>query len=89
MRGHRAGSHGGAKAAESLKAGAKQRKLLGRLRLGREEFRQRLLTMLILAGPYPKWNSRSRPSPAGVRFLKILDALSFGVPDYAVVSPRS
>ena len=30
-------------------------RLLGRLRLGREEYCQRLLTMLILAGPYPSW----------------------------------
>jgi hypothetical protein len=28
--------------------------LLGRLRLGREEYCQRLLTMLMVAGPYPK-----------------------------------
>jgi hypothetical protein len=52
--------------------------LLGRLRLGREEYCQRLLTMLILAGPYPRWNSRSRPSAQGTRFLQALDALSFG-----------
>jgi hypothetical protein len=52
--------------------------LLGRLRLGREEFCQRLLTMLILEAPYPKWNSRNRPSEAGCQFLRRLDALSFG-----------
>lgn len=52
--------------------------LLGRLRLGREEYCQRLLTMLILAGLYPRWNSRSRPSKHGTRFLQALDALSFG-----------
>ena len=52
--------------------------LLGRLRLGREEFCQRLLTSLILGGPYPRWNSRSVPSVRGVEFLKQLDALSFG-----------
>ena len=51
--------------------------LLGRLRPGREEYCQRLLTMLILAGPYPSWNSRSRPSEHGARFLKALDVLSF------------
>lgn len=28
--------------------------LLGRLKLGREEYCQRLLTMLILDGPYPR-----------------------------------
>lgn len=51
--------------------------LLGRLNLGREEYCQRLLTMLILDGPYPRWNSRSTPSTAGSRFLERLDALSF------------
>jgi hypothetical protein len=51
--------------------------LLRRLRLGREEYCQRLLTMLILAGPYPRWNSRSRPSEQGTRFLQALDVLSF------------
>lgn len=50
--------------------------LLGRLRLGREEYCQRLLTMLILAGPYPRWNSRHRPSERGTRFLQALNALS-------------
>lgn len=52
--------------------------LLGRLRLGREEFCQRLLTSLILGGPYPRWNSRSFPTARGVQFLRQLDALSFG-----------
>lgn len=52
--------------------------LLGRLRLGREEYCQRLLTMLIVGGPYPPWNSRSRPSPHGASFLRSLDELSFG-----------
>jgi hypothetical protein len=59
------------------------RELLGRLRLGREEFCQRLLTMLILGGPYPKWNSRSHPCPAGERFLAALHALSFGTDGWA------
>ncbi|MGW6497978.1 hypothetical protein [Nonomuraea angiospora] len=52
--------------------------LLGRLRLGREEYCQRLLTMLIVGGPYPRWNSRTHPSPEGARFLRSLDELSFG-----------
>ena len=52
--------------------------LLARLKLGREEFCQRLLTMLILDDAYPRWNTRSAPSPAGTRFLRELDALSFG-----------
>lgn len=52
--------------------------LLGRLRLGREEYCQRLLTMLIVGGPYPRRNSRTHPSPQGARFLRSLDELSFG-----------
>jgi hypothetical protein len=55
-------------------------RLLGRLRLGREEFCQRLLTMLILGGPYPRWNMPSTPSAAGVRFLGRIHELSFGEP---------
>ncbi|MFI7033518.1 hypothetical protein OHB01_25840 [Microbispora hainanensis] len=53
-------------------------RLLGRLRLGREEYCQRLLTMLILGGPYPRWNTPNAPSDRGARFLLELDALSFG-----------
>lgn len=55
--------------------------LLRRLRLGREEYCQRLLTMLILDGPYPRWNTRSTPSAEGVAFLRDLDVLSFGTSD--------
>ena len=44
--------------------------LLGRLRLGREEFCQRLLTSLITEGPYPRWNTRSTASERGARFLR-------------------
>jgi hypothetical protein len=51
--------------------------LAGRLRLGREEFCQRLLTSLILDGPYPTWNTPSVPSPRGVEFLRCLYELSF------------
>ncbi len=53
-------------------------RLLRRLRLGREEYCQRLLTMLILGGPYPPWNTPNAPSGRGTRFLRELDALSFG-----------
>jgi hypothetical protein len=52
--------------------------LAARLRLGREEFCQRLLTSLILEAPYPPWNTRSRPSGAGVAFLGELYGLGFG-----------
>jgi len=56
-------------------------KLLRRLRLGREEYCQRLLTMLVLDGDYPPWNTRSTPSTAGLAFLRALDELSFGAAD--------
>ncbi|WP_432476675.1 hypothetical protein [Nocardioides sp. GXQ0305] len=55
--------------------------LLRRLKLGREEYCQRLLTMLILDADYPRWNARSTPSPAGLQFLRALDELSFGAAD--------
>src|SRR5688500_13076491 len=55
--------------------------LLRRLKLGREEFSQRLLTMLILEADYPRWNVRSRPSARGLAFLRDLDALCFGASD--------
>ena len=57
------------------------RALLRRLKLGREEYCQRLLTMLILDADYPRWNTQSTPSTAGLTFLRALDALSFGAPD--------
>ncbi len=53
------------------------RELLARLKTGREESMQRLLTTLILDAPYPKWNSTSRPSPSGIEFLRSLRELSF------------
>jgi hypothetical protein len=52
--------------------------LFGRLKLGREELCQRLLTTLILDGPYPRWNTRSRASVPGTAFLRDIFALSFG-----------
>lgn len=52
--------------------------LLGRLKLGREEFVQRLLTMLVLDASYPRWNSAHPPSPQGARFLEMLEELSYG-----------
>lgn len=56
--------------------------LLRRLKLGREEYCQRLLTMLIVGGPYPRWNTRSALSENGRRFLHALDALCFGSSDW-------
>src|SRR5688500_4426488 len=52
--------------------------LLGRLKLGREEYCQRLLTTLILHAPYPRWNARSLPAPAGLDFLRGLYERNFG-----------
>lgn len=51
-----------------------------RLKLGREEYCQRLLTMLIVEGDYPRWNTISQPSARGTAFLRALDELSFGPP---------
>lgn len=59
--------------------------LLARLKLGREEFCQRLLTMLILGGTYPRWNTRSTPTSAGDQFLRQLYQASFG--DHGWSSP--
>ena len=50
--------------------------LANRLRLGREALLQRLLTSLILDGPYPRWNTRSMASPDGIVFLRSLWELS-------------
>jgi len=52
--------------------------LLRRLKLGREEALQRMLTCLILRGPYPRWNNRSSLSAEGRAFLDGLRRLSFG-----------
>ena len=41
--------------------------LMRRLRIGREEYVQRLLTMLIVGGPYPKWNQSSAISEGAGR----------------------
>lgn len=55
--------------------------LARRLRLGREEFLQRLITSLIVGGAYPRWNSRNTPSQTGQELLRRLHELSFpGVP---------
>jgi hypothetical protein len=54
--------------------------LLSRLKIRREEFCQRLLTILILEAPYPSWNSRNRPSTRGEKFLAELYRLSFDAP---------
>jgi hypothetical protein len=51
-----------------------------KLKLGREEYCQRMLTSLILGGPYPKWNTENEPSQSGVAFLGKLHELSFGEP---------
>ena len=60
--------------------------LASRLRLGREEFLQRLLTTLILDAPYPRWNTRSTPSPEGIAFLESLWVLS-GFDDWPAGAP--
>ncbi|XRQ08158.1 hypothetical protein ACN3XK_68605, partial [Actinomadura welshii] len=60
-------------------------RLLRNLKLGREEHCQRLLTMLILNGPYPHWNSRNAPSPKGRDFLLALDGLCFGTEEWTTL----
>ena len=49
-----------------------------RLKLGREEFLQRLITTLIVGGDAPRWNARSAPDEQGRRFLQLLDDLAHG-----------
>ena len=46
--------------------------LVARLKVGREEFCQRLLTSLILQASYPRWNTRSVISAPGLAFLRML-----------------
>lgn len=52
--------------------------LLRRLKIGREEAMQRLITSLIVGGRYPRWNQRSRATAEGSRFLRALYSRSFG-----------
>ena len=49
-----------------------------RLKLGREEYLQRLITTLVVGGDPPPWNVPRSPSQAGVAFLRLLDALAHG-----------
>ena len=48
-----------------------------KFKFGREEYCQRMLTSLILASRYPKWNSRSVPSDKGESFLCRLFELTY------------
>jgi hypothetical protein len=57
--------------------------LLHRLKIGREEFCQRLLTMLVLGAEYPKWNTRNIPSARGLQFLRRLHELCFGAGEWS------
>jgi len=52
--------------------------MMSRLRVGREEYCQRLLTTLLLHAPYPKWNTRSSLSPVGLEFLRRFHERCFG-----------
>ena len=49
-----------------------------RLKLGREEYLQRLVTTLILDGDAPPWNTPRSPGEAGRRFLGLLDEAAHG-----------
>lgn len=52
-----------------------------RLKLGREEYLQRLVTTLILDGDAPPWNTPRSPGGSGQRFLQLLDDIAHGTPD--------
>lgn len=64
--------------------------LWGRLKLGREEYLQRLLTTLILDGDAPPWNTPRSPGTAGRRFLELLDEAVHGSDDQngSATSPK-
>lgn len=49
-----------------------------RLKLGREEYLQRLMTTLILDGVSPPWNTPQRPGRQGLQFLELLDHAAHG-----------
>ncbi len=46
-------------------------------KFGREEYCQRMLTSLIVGGPYPRWNTVNAPSDRGSQFLENLYALAY------------
>jgi hypothetical protein len=50
-----------------------------KMKLGREEYLQRMLTSLILGRSYPQWNTRNPPSPAGLSFLRDLYKQTYGI----------
>jgi hypothetical protein len=62
-----------------------------RLRLGREEYLQRLVTTLIVGGDPPPWNSQRVPSEAGRSFLQLLDRAAHGdgVGEAPVTAPEA
>jgi hypothetical protein len=49
-----------------------------RLKLGREEYLQRLVTTLILDGHPPSWNTHGTPGEQGRTFLALLDEAAHG-----------
>jgi hypothetical protein len=61
-----------------------------RLKFGREEYLQRLLTTLILDGDAPPWNTPRSPGAAGRRFLELLDEAAHGrhLRDGSWISPE-
>ena len=49
-----------------------------KMKLGREEYIQRMLTSLVLGRSYPRWNTRNIPSGCGDKFLRELHKQAFG-----------
>jgi hypothetical protein len=47
-----------------------------RLKLGREEYLQRLITTWIVGGDPPSWNTPCSPDDRGIGFLRLLDNLA-------------
>ena len=49
-----------------------------KMKLGREEYLQRMLTSLVLGRSYPRWNTRNVPSASGDNFLRELYKQAYG-----------
>lgn len=50
-----------------------------KMKLGREEYLQRMLTSLVLGNLYPRWNTRNKPSVTGDSFLREFHKIAFNL----------